>query len=550
MATSVAFGGKLVKLPGAYATIVSGEQAQPITTDYGRCLLIDTGVIGAGWGGGSGISGDLADGKNSVYRFDNLADAQKFIKGGLFWKAAERAFRPDPLTGAIGVSELLYVRAAATTSATLTFTATGGGANGGTFKLKTRDEGVVANGVLTSTHLDKGYAYTIVTGTIDPTKWVMKIWRGTWTGDHTDGVAINEIPKASTVAELVVQSPEFNNIATLISWATSSAELNVYFKLDATSAVAGTGVVDAADIALITGYQLASGGTETYSSTHLDSVLEALTEEDFSFVLMDRYGTSGYTHADLTKFISFNLTEAKFKHFLFVGGGNGPDQFSATNGSLDIGAYFNSAYVHVVHSDIEESTLSLGEGFRRWPSIIHAAQAIGRVAGKEPQIPATNKTMGIDKLVHVLSKKEKERALDAGVMVTVKNESTGRNVILQAVNTLQDNTRVQTPSGQSHQVSTMRIFEQLNKELIVNAETTILNDENGGSAGSVTKNQLRDFTETYLESRTSTAVTTNLIISYSDVSVSRVSDSWRVDYKVQPNSEVNKIFFTGYSVTK
>ena len=63
MATSVYFNGKLRTLPGVYSTITSGESNVSRSLDYGTVLLIDTGVYGAGWGGGSGVNGALRQGK-------------------------------------------------------------------------------------------------------------------------------------------------------------------------------------------------------------------------------------------------------------------------------------------------------------------------------------------------------------------------------------------------------------------------------------------------------------------------------------------------------
>ena len=63
MATSVYFNGKLRTLPGVYSTITSGESSASRNLDYGTVLLIDTGVYGAGFGGGSGVNGTDKQGK-------------------------------------------------------------------------------------------------------------------------------------------------------------------------------------------------------------------------------------------------------------------------------------------------------------------------------------------------------------------------------------------------------------------------------------------------------------------------------------------------------
>ena len=80
MATKVFFNNRQIKLPGAYSTVVSGEKIPPRSLDYGKVLVIDTGDLGATWGGGAGIDGELNQGVDSVYKFDNLADYQGFLK--------------------------------------------------------------------------------------------------------------------------------------------------------------------------------------------------------------------------------------------------------------------------------------------------------------------------------------------------------------------------------------------------------------------------------------------------------------------------------------
>lgn len=550
MATEFIFDNKRVKLPGAYSTIVSGEKNAPLALDYGKVLVIDTGGLGATWGGGAGIDGELASGQDAIYSFDNVADYREFLKGGMLWKIADGLFRPDIEAAALGVSTVLHAKAATTVAATMTFTATGGGSNGGTFKLKCRDEGVIGNGILTSTHLDKGYAYTITTGVIDNTKWIFKIWQGAWKGDHTDNIAYDEVAKSAAQAILVAQSPEFNNIAELISWGQTDRSLNTRFALDPTSAVAGTGVVIAGDITGITGYVVAAGGTETYSTENLTKLLTAVAEENYSFILVDKYGITGYDSTEIGLVKAHILNESKFKRFLFVGGGYDADEFSGADSSLVMGSYFNSPYVVVVHGGAGEASKVTGDGFRYWPSFYTTAKVLGRIAGKEPQIPITEKTIGVDKLVHNLSKIEKERALDAGILCLYNKKSIGKFAVLQGVNTLQDNKVLFTNQGKSHSIQFMRIVEQINNELVVNAEIDLLSDENGVNVNTLSPGILKNWTETYLTSRVATELSDNLLLSFRNVTVQRQGDAYFVAYGIVVNNEVNKIFFTGYLFSK
>ena len=547
MATKVFFDNKQISLPGAYATIKSASNTPPITANYGRVLVIDNGQ-GATFGGGSGISGDLASGADSIYRFSKLQDYQSFLKGGIFWKAAQGLFKPYQRE--LGASEILHVKAATTTKATMTFTATGGGSNGGTFKVNPRDEGVIANGVQTgsgaSAHLDKGYGYTIVTGVKDTDKWIFKIWLGAWKGDYTDSIAYDEIDKADTTAQLVVASPEFNNIQELIDWGTNDSSFNAYFKLDATSAVAGDGTVAASDISGLSGYQLASGGTETYSTDALDTVLETVQEVDYAILLSDQYGTANYDSAASSKMFVHLRDEAKFSKFMIVGGGADEDEFTATDGSIDIAEYFDNIHAIVAHSNIKETSQRGSDGFRYWNTLIHAAYVAGRMAGLEPQIPLTNKALGIDGVVHNLTKSQKELALDSGVHVAAYNEYTDTFSIVQSVNTLQNNTYQINADATSFSTQIMRIVSQINRELVINVNAELLAAPRGVNVNTLGEGTLLNWTKKYLQSRVASGGDDDLLLSWSDVTVERSEDNYFVNYKIEVNGETTKIFFTGF----
>lgn len=544
MATQVYFNGRLRKLPGAYSKITSGEQNTPANLDFGKVMIIDTG-LGANYGGGAGIDGTLAKNKDSVYQFQDIDSYKSFLKGGLLWKLAEKLFFPYP--GVNGVSTIYHVKAAETTPALMTFTATGGGAAGGTFKVKCKDEGLIGNGTLTSTHLDDGYAYTIETGVIDNTKWIFKIWLGQWKGVHTDGLAYDEVAKANTNPILVVQSPEFNNIQTLIDWADTDKSFGAYFVKDATSAVVGTGAVVSGDVTGLTGYQVATGGSETYSSDHLDEVFEAIKDLDFQFILIDKYG-SDYNNAMVTKIFNHVKDSATyFNKTIVIGAGADEATFDSVGGSLDVAAYFNSNKAIVVHGNVKETTELLASGYRIWPSIYHAATVLGRICGLQPQIPVTNKLISVDGLVHNLKDREKERALDKGLLVTVQDYARGGFKVLQGVNSLQDNKVLFNSLGLSHSIQFERIVNQINRELVVNSQTDLLNNEQGVNVNTLSPGILKTWTETYLQSRVAAgAEADNLLLSFRNVTVTRVEDYYNVTYGIVVNNEITKIFYTGY----
>ena len=144
MATKVSFNNRTIIQPGAYAQIKSGIQNPALAFSYGNILLIDTST-GTNYGGGAGIDGTLANIKDAIYNFSQIQDFRSFVKGGLHWLLAQPLFRPNGL-GSKGVSNLAYIRAAATTPAEISYTFTGGGSNGGSFTIQLKDEGLVGNG--------------------------------------------------------------------------------------------------------------------------------------------------------------------------------------------------------------------------------------------------------------------------------------------------------------------------------------------------------------------------------------------------------------------
>jgi len=541
MATQVYFNNRMRKLPGAYSTITSGEQNTPQNLDYGKILIIDTG-LGATWGGGSGSNGAIASGKDSVYKFTDIDSFRSFVKGGLFWKMAEGLFFPYP--GYTGVSTLYFAKAATTVAATMTLTVTVS-LHGGTFKIKCKDEGVVSNGVLTSTHLDKGYSYTIAPGVNDPLKMIFKIWQGSWRGDHTDGVAYDEVLKADSQPILVIQSPEFDNIQTLIDWATTDEGFGRKFQLDSTSAIIGDGAVALTDVSTFLTHQVAVGGTETYAAGDLTKVFESVSDLDYQFILSDLNVPQDFDIAPTTSIVShINDPDTEFIKTLIVGGGVDESKFSTD--SIAMANSFNSNRVIVVHGSVKQTSKALASGYRVWPPVYHAAVVLGRICGLQPQVPITNKQISVGGLVHNLTKREQELALDNGVLVTISDQYRGGFKVLQGVNTLLDNKVLFNSLGKSHSIQFERITAQINRELIVNSERDLLNQENGVNVNTLSPGLLKTWTETYLQSRVAVTLSDNLLLSFRNVTVTRVDDYYKVTYGIVVNNEINKIFYTGY----
>lgn len=557
MATSYIFNGRKEMLPGVYATIKSGIQNQPISADYGTVLIIDNG-LGALWGGGAGISGTLAKGGDAVYMFYNLLDYRNFLKGGKFWKLAEPLFRPRKTEP--GVSKIYHVKAATTTPALLTFSTV----SGGSFKAWVRDEGQIGNGSQTSNHLDKGYGYTLETGVIDAAKWIMKFWLGTYKGAYpTDATYYGEAIGAEVIydevlaedadAMLLAKSPEFDNIQDLIDWGKSDKLFNQYFAFDTASAVVGAGTVTGTDITNHSGsgYNLASGGTETYSPTNLDKVLEQVKDLDYVFILSDKYGVADYDSTEVGKMLAHLQDEAKYLKFMFYGAGQDDLEFAqATDSSKAVAEYFNATQGIVVHGGVKKVSNADPTGFRIWDAQLHAAYLLGRLCGLAPQIPLTNKSVGVEGLVHNLTQLQKEQALDAGIMTTYFDTDFNDFVCLKGVNSLQNNANLINPDGTSFSTQVMRIVGQINHDIVVNAKIQLMGQPNGVNRNTLSANYVKNWTMAFLQTKVATASQDNLIISFPGeyITVTLQQDTYWVSYAIVINNEIDKLFFTGFLV--
>lgn len=545
MASTFIFNGRQISLPGVYSTIVSGEMNPARNLDYGKVLIIDTGKYSAGFGGGAGINGENAQGQNAIYTFDNISDFRAFMKGGLWWRVAEALFAPDPSNAdAVGVSELEFVRAAKTTGATMTFATSAGD----TFAVKTLDEGLVANGsLLNDKLLTKGYGMNFIAGREDPAKWILQFWRGTYTGTYTDGLPYGDITQENCDPELVLESPEFENMKELVDWATNDSNFALAFVLTSDTGVQGDGTIEENDITTALNakpYILAAGGTESFDANDFNAVLDRIVGLDYSNVILDQVGDNAYS-ATTKAYLTHMNGAAKFQHFLYVAGYDKGADFSK---EIDLAKKFDSSFVQLVHGGAGGVSAFDAQKIRWWGVMYNLCAIVGRISGKPPYVPPTFKTIGVDRLQHALTESEKKKALKYGILATVLNDYTGKFNILQGVNTLQDNANLFNAKGQSYSIQFMRIVAQINKELIVNATLDLLGQENGVNANTLTAGAVKDWTVAYLQSRTATEAQDNLILSFKDVVTTRKEDAYFTTYKIVVNNEITKLFFTGYLI--
>jgi len=638
MSTKVRFGNKIVQLPGTYSRIVAGQNNPPRDLDYGKLLIIDNQNLNAslannGMLGGAGIAGTLVSGKNAVYSVKDIQAFRDFVGAGWWYKAAEGLFNPDGNNN--GVSEIFIVKPATTTPALLSFIPTGGGAAGGTFKVKTKDEGTAANGNpdetraqstvtvtaagstadkitvkvagvtvaeytnassdsiatmvaglaanmtllgiclvvsstspalvfkapvgygattvtptvtvtggttgsavafaggVTATNLLSGYAYKIETGVVDPAKWIFKIWKGNYKGLYSDNIPYDEITSANSRPTLVAQSPEFNNVQTLIDWALTDSTFGKLFVLDATSTKTGAGTVTSPDITANTGYRVASTGTAVYDS--IDETLDAIKDLNFSAILTTCSTANPSTDTTILKIVDHIENEAKFDKHLYIAGDD-----TDIDTSIGYAETFDSEKVITVHGSIQKVSRLAASGFRVWEQFFHTAYNVGRILGLAPQVPLTFKSLDIDGLVAPLNSKDQEKADEAGVLVTVFDEDFGKFINLHDVNTLQDSDFVLTNAGTSHLIQIERIKAQLNKELIINAKLDLLSDPNGVNRSSLTEEDAVEWTKGYLGRKMG-----SLIVAWRNVTAVTSGDFLFITYEASPNTEIKGIFFTG-----
>jgi len=546
MSTKFNFNGKIVTIPGVRSTIKSGQKNPPLDLDFGTTLIIDTGS-GAGYGGGSGIDGTLESGKGSIYILSDTEEMKSHTKGGVWNLLADPLFSPAG-AGVDGVSKVLYVRAATTVPAELSYSFTGDGdgsesvVNGGDFTLQMRDEGLVGNGVLFNGELSTGVAALMEAGEVDATKFVLKFYKGTYTGLDQNGTPFNGITQADALPQLILTTPEFNDMTELFTWMEGDYVFNTHFKLKSNT-VAGDGSVDDYDLAGNLNYNLATGGTEVYSTANLTKVLDEIADVNISFIFADDWGDSDAQSANNFKILTHIVDNSVFKPELYIAAGSDIGGFEFSKATA---LFYDNDHVTVVHGGVKIASRSVGTGFKVYDSYYKAAALLGREAGLEPQVPLTFKNIKIDGEVHTLNDKEVVAALDAGLLVS-RLEGPSFDIV-KGVNSLQKNDFLINDDGTIHSKQIKRITRQLNKEIIVNAKAQLLKDPNGVNRNTLSELDVKTWIEGYLLRKIASPSSDNLILGFQDITVEREQDAYCVTYKFTPNSEISFLFFTGFTV--
>lgn len=531
MATVVNFQGKNYIEPGSYAATVYNPTSVVNVGDFGNVMIIDTGLSMNGtyeFAGGSGVQGELNQGLKSVYEFQNYEDFLAFMGGGLVGDIAEKIF--TPIAGAAGAPKLFYVRAATTLAATIDLTLS----EDNVLSLKCKNEGVVGNGVEVESVLKVGYAAKIVAGNAVDT-FKLQIFRGSFSGVDKDGEPFGVYSIDKAVPNMITESPDLTTLAELFDWASANRNVLSHFVVSKTGA----------DATLLKAVPqvLATGGTTTFlSGTEYADVLEAISELDVTFFLTsnlnaaDGKGVDANTNAKLFTFLK---QDAKFTEFMVVAGGeDDTDLFGESNSSESIAKFYNSGQVVVVHGSPVVARKDRN-GTKRLNSIYLAAAVIGLNAGLAPQTPLTFKRVGYQSFVYDLKKRERENALQAGIL-HMRNVS-GYWCVNQGVTTLLDNKKTIADDGQSFELSVELIKSQLNKELILEGQVRFT----GQTVAQASPQSVKNFTETKLASLVAYPGNDNLLVTWKNVKVVAKNSDYFITYDFVPNIPVNKTFFVG-----
>lgn len=531
MATVVNFHGKNYIEPGSYAVSVYNPTSVVNVSEFGNVMIIDTGLAKNGdyeFAGGSGIHGELNKGLKSVYEFDNYEDFLSFMGGGLVGDIAEKIFTPRD--GVAGAPKLFYCRAATTKCANITLTF----GSGNSLILKCKNEGEVGNGIIEGGVLKVGYAARVITGSDDSSKFKCQVYRGSFMGVDKDGEPYGSASLSKATGNLLTESEEFETLEELYNWARSDKYILANFVVSMTG-------VKTSNISAVTLTAATGGKTEWLKDSEYADVLEAISELDVTFFLATNTSVGdGISSATTGRLFTFLKNDAKFTEFLVIpGGSSDSDLFGESDSSQAIAKYYDSEQVVVVHGAPIVNRKD-GNGTKELPSIYLAAAIIGLAAGQAPQQPLTFKRVGYQSFVYDLKKKEREKALQAGIM-HVRNLS-GYWCVNQGITTLQDNKKSIASDGQTMELSIALIKAQLNKELIVDSANRFIGNTSAVNASPQT---IKNFTETKLSSLTAKTGEDNLLKSWKNVKVVQKNSDFQITYDFAPNLPVNKLFFTG-----
>jgi len=400
-------------------------------------------------------------------------------------------------------------------------------------------------GGVDGTLLKEGYAVTMQAGIIDTAKFTLKFSKGTFRGIDIINDALNDpwdfIKKIDALAETLMTSVEFDNITDLHDWTQSNADFQLYFRVSSFAAT-GSGAVDAADLAANTGNLNFSGGKEIYSNAHLDTALNNLLDSQTRFILLDKYGVDTL-HANNIKIQGWSFAQAKYPKSIYVAGGKDSNDWSGVGSSLTNASVTNDQRVSLVHGGNSQPVPGKPI-FKDYDALYKAAQLLGREAGLPPQIPLTNKPISMSAELHSFSANEIDQGLDGGILMTNYDNEFEAFVCVDGINTLQNNDNDLNADGTTPSKQMRRIVDQLNMELVVNAKKNLFSGDAKANRNTLSPEDVKTWTETFLGLRIATPEEDNLIVLFQNIVVTVDGVAYSISYEIEPNTEVKFLLFT------
>lgn len=372
-------------------------------------------------------------------------------------------------------------------------------------------------------YLNKGFAVTV--DLTNSGKYKMRFFKSTYAGQDDINNVDFDLSVEKSAPKLLAESKEFSKIQELITWANKNDAFKQYFVL-----VDETSGTDDIVSNFGQGYILATGGTESYDVNLLDTILDNINKTDVEFIFTTENFANSLSAVNL-KLNTWIREKSRYTRQHLITGGTYSDDFESTK---DVCREYDNDLTQVVYSGFELDGL------------IYDAQSslykyAGRMGGIEAENPPTRKSIGVDKLTANLTDDQLTEAIDNGVLTFEYNTDAKDIIVLQSINTLQDNDRLDNADGTTFSVQLKRLDAFVNKTLMVNSNLKLLLNDEGANKRNLTPAILKKFGESEL----ALLIDDGKILAYRNVVASIDQDNAFLTYEFEANTEITKLFITG-----
>lgn len=519
MAQTAIFGNKVVKLPGAYARVVSGIETETALSSYSNVLLIDAGA-GNGYNSAKGIVGN---GKECIYELD-FDSANYYIKGGPLSPVIEALYNPDK--GKPGIGRLFLIKAASSTPASVaTPISLFGGAITAT-SLKTVEQGTICNTEIEDGTLRKGFLLKAVYDE-KASKIYLELHQGTYEGTNFKGYEVGA-NKENSFPSIVYRSKKCSSASELVSFLQRSPEFKALLEFE------GLKVAKELDDTATTTTLNFTGGTDTYAE-NIHDILPKTTDVDYSCMFIcEKDGTQ--------KMVADALDHV-------VNDAKGIKQILTYEADIDEAILkareYDSDSLIVAAGVAKKTSKTSPTGFILHDTMVNGAYCLGRIFGLSPEIPATMKTIGIDGMEVEPSDDDLENMLDNGVIAPYYDSDFQDFVLSQACNSLQANTQLINEDCSTYSIQAKRILAQVVKNLQYQAKIDFWGGDAPANKATLSDAYVKAWTETLLSKLTTAPNKTenNYLLDYEVTKVETDGDTKRVFLSVTVNGEITKVLF-------